>query len=249
MYKPLLCLLLTMHVIGDFYFRDENPMKKKRNAYISLLLHGCCYLMISVICVLPFYSVSLLVTAAALAGSHFIVDNVKYVYCAKKKKKIRNSSLYLIDQIIHLAFIVVAVLILVCMGYKLKAIPIIEKYLPIVADSVGELLKWAVLILLAHKPANISIRLLTEKYKPEDSGEGKSVTSDNAGAFIGTLERLIILVMISIGQYAAIGLVLTAKSIARYNKISEDKQFAEYYLLGTLLSTLYAIVVFQILNL
>ena len=45
------------------------------------------------------------------------------------------------------------------------------------------------------------------------------------------------------GQYSAVGLVLTAKSIARksiarYDRISKDQSFAEYYLLGTLLSTI-----------
>lgn len=39
------------------------------------------------------------------------------------------------------------------------------------------------------------------------------------------------------GQLKRMGLVLTAKSIARYDKISKDQTFAEYYLLGTLLST------------
>lgn len=42
---------------------------------------------------------------------------------------------------------------------------------------------------------------------------------------------------------SAVGLVLTAKSIARYDKIAKEQDFAEYYLLGTLLSTLYAIAV------
>ena len=41
-------------------------------------------------------------------------------------------------------------------------------------------------------------------------------------------------------QYSAVGLVLTAKSIARYDRISKDQSFAEYYLLGTLLSTICA---------
>ncbi|MCP1101802.1 hypothetical protein M2454_001335 [Aequitasia blattaphilus] len=50
-------------------------------------------------------------------------------------------------------------------------------------------------------------------------------------------------ILISAGQYAAIGLVLTAKSIAWYDKITKDPEFSEYYLLGTLLSTLAAIVV------
>lgn len=44
------------------------------------------------------------------------------------------------------------------------------------------------------------------------------------------------LFLISLGQYAAAGFVLTAKSIARYERISKDTEFAEYYLLGTLLS-------------
>ena len=43
--------------------------------------------------------------------------------------------------------------------------------------------------------------------------------------------------VIAMNQYAALGLVLTAKSIARYDKIAKDEKFAEYYLLGTLLST------------
>ena len=43
-------------------------------------------------------------------------------------------------------------------------------------------------------------------------------------------------------QYSAIGFVLTAKSVARYDKIAKDEKFAEYYLLGTLTSTLCVIV-------
>ena len=60
-----------------------------------------------------------------------------------------------------------------------------------------------------------------------------SILIDNkAGRRIGTLERLIILMFIAMGQYAAMGLVLTAKSIARYDKIAKDEKFAEYCLLG-----------------
>lgn len=48
-------------------------------------------------------------------------------------------------------------------------------------------------------------------------------------------------------DYSAVGLVLTAKSIARYDRISKEQEFAEYYLLGTLLSTIYAITVSLVL--
>ncbi len=65
-----------------------------------------------------------------------------------------------------------------------------------------------------------------------------------AGGFIGFLERFIIVIFLAINQYSAIGLILTAKSIARYDKISKDQTFAEYYLLGTLLSAIIAIIAY-----
>ena len=66
------------------------------------------------------------------------------------------------------------------------------------------------------------------------------------GAVIGILERIIIAVLLFAGQYAAIGLVLTAKSVARYEKL-KDKEFAETYLLGTLLSTLLVVGAYLVL--
>ena len=77
---------------------------------------------------------------------------------------------------------------------------------------------------------------VSDKKLPDENG-----TDRNAGRMIGTLERIIMVIFIAIGQYAAVGLVLTAKSIARYDRIAKDQVFAEYYLLGTLLSTICAI--------
>lgn len=50
------------------------------------------------------------------------------------------------------------------------------------------------------------------------------------------------LIFLAMNQYTAIGFVLTAKSIARYDKITKDEKFAEYYLLGTLISTLCVVI-------
>ena len=78
---------------------------------------------------------------------------------------------------------------------------------------------------------------ILQPYKPIDK-EKNSDNTKKVGRMIGTIERIIMLFFLLIRQYSSVGLVLTAKSIARYNKISEDKEFAEYYLLGTLLSTI-----------
>ena len=95
-------------------------------------------------------------------------------------------------------------------------------------------------LLLIHKPINIFIALIMNDYKPEDKKKDDTI---KAGRMIGTVERIIMLFFLSIKQYSSVGLVLTAKSIARYNKIAEDQKFAEYYLLGTLLSTICVLVV------
>ena len=48
-------------------------------------------------------------------------------------------------------------------------------------------------------------------------------------------------IFIGLGQYASIGLIYTAKSIARFKKIEENPKFAEYYLIGTLYSILFVV--------
>lgn len=60
------------------------------------------------------------------------------------------------------------------------------------------------------------------------------------GTWIGILEREIIFMLGMLGQYEAIGFVIAAKSIARYGQL-DNKDFAEKYLIGTLLSAFVAI--------
>ncbi len=60
----------------------------------------------------------------------------------------------------------------------------------------------------------------------------------DAGKYIGWLERLLILTFV-VGDYGeAVGFLLAVKALVRYPEISEDKKglFAEYVLIGTLTS-------------
>jgi len=65
--------------------------------------------------------------------------------------------------------------------------------------------------------------------------------SAKVGATIGILERLLIVVFVLAGTDAAIGFVVAAKTLARF-RLLDDRDFAEYYLLGTLGSVSVAIV-------
>ncbi len=82
----------------------------------------------------------------------------------------------------------------------------------------------------------LNLTSIGEKEDPE-----KSITMQeyNTGRVIGMLERLFIYAFTLAGQFAAIGFILTAKGVIRYREF-EDRTFAEYVLIGTLLSALLA---------
>jgi len=68
-----------------------------------------------------------------------------------------------------------------------------------------------------------------------------------AGRYIGILERYLTVIFFLLGQYTAIAFTLTAKSVARFKEL-EDADFAEQYLIGTLVSQLLAILSVLILS-
>ena len=77
-----------------------------------------------------------------------------------------------------------------------------------------------------------------------DTGSGISVPADELarGRLIGILERAIVLTFVIRGEYGALGLVIAAKALARFRGL-DDRDFAEYFLIGTLASLLHALVV------
>lgn len=243
MFRVLFSYFLLVHILGDFYFQSDKLAEKKRNNYRYVLLHGLIYLIVSLLCSLVFWTLPVLLSAGILSGFHWLVDSIKYLYL-KKGKKVKSASIFITDQIIHLGCMAVIASLFVYMGFEFAFSAGVNQFLFLIHINPFAVLRWAGLILMMVKPANITIKQLVNKYKPR---EDTLFNANKTGALIGALERMIMLLMLSVGQYAAIGLVLTAKSVARYNKIAEDKNFAEYYLLGTLLSVLYAIGIYFLL--
>jgi len=81
------------------------------------------------------------------------------------------------------------------------------------------------------------VRFLTRPLLKNDmQGLGETTGElQNAGMYIGWLERFIVLTALMLQSPATVGLILTAKSIARYPEM-KSVRFAEYFLIGTLLS-------------
>ena len=95
---------------------------------------------------------------------------------------------------------------------------------------------YCIAFLLASWPSNWLIRKILSGRKP-DTEE----TRDKMGALIGTLERLLAILLIGVDAYSAVGFVVAMKSIARYDRMQKEKAFAEYFLAGTMLSIMIAL--------
>ncbi|UZE01912.1 hypothetical protein [Pseudomonas mediterranea] len=85
------------------------------------------------------------------------------------------------------------------------------------------------------RPASAMISTILSPWIKEIDNTGSLA---NAGTLIGYLERLLILTFVLLEQWEAVGFLLTAKSILRFNEIQNAKvrSISEYVLLGTLLS-------------
>ena len=100
-----------------------------------------------------------------------------------------------------------------------------------------KILSFITLFIFITIPTSIIIRLSISKWTPHTEDLHDSSLQD-AGKFIGILERILIVIFIIIGQWQGVGFLLAAKSIFRFGdlKESKDRKLTEYILIGTLLS-------------
>ncbi len=97
--------------------------------------------------------------------------------------------------------------------------------------------------LFTLKEGTIIIRLILNRIKAVPADNPKEQTQDEAeyerGRLIGILERTFVYFLILFDQIGGIAVIIALKSLARFNKLN-DKTFAEYFLIGSLLSLLVA---------
>ena len=251
----LFLVLFCAHLAGDFYFQSAALADKKEKDYSRILLHSLIYAVFVFLVFLVIETPLVVLVAAAVA--HWIIDSVKWLL---RNKGLSKSMLFAVDQLLHL------VSLLIIAGLA----PAVE-IRPWLAGLPEDLWPWLTLILLIVRPVNISVDILFKRYAeaakrqeekvlqipkvPLPVGEEPSFADqkesreaaqevEGAGASVGTFERIFTVIFASLGQYAALGLLMAAKSMARYDRINKSPAFAEYYLIGTLYSILFAIVAY-----
>lgn len=233
-------ILSFAHILGDFYFQCGQLAAEKESRFLGVVKHSCLYSIAVLLCALIVeIRLSVLIVLLAFAVSHFVVDSIKYLvvnHLGKEKKEL----VYIIDQIVHFLNIAVFSHLMVIMDCSLSVCCWVESFLENYRINFATTIKWVLSLLIICKPVNVTIGILLKRYK-DDSSKNNSTDNNHAGRYIGILERVIILILFYVGQYASLGFVLTAKSIARYDTIKKEASFVDYYLLGTLISSLSAI--------
>ena len=66
-------------------------------------------------------------------------------------------------------------------------------------------------------------------------------TEYNRGRLIGNLERVILAIVAAAGSYAALGFLIAAKGLVRFEGGDHSRDFTEYFLIGSLTSVLIAL--------
>ena len=244
-------LMLLSHTLGDYYFQPQAMAKLKSRSTWYVLIHAGVYAAVMFLSVLLYPCRAYFNAVIIAAATHAMIDVIKQLilnhYAKLSILTVRQDRLaYLIDQVLHMTIILAcAFLTKAWDGGNSAALTALSEELPVVIGIDGyELLSIVCALLAVMKPANVFIQKVLVTEKPND----ETRTRLRYGGRIGSLERIVSVVMMYLGQYAAIALVFTAKSVVRF-KDFENRDFAEYYLYGTLMSVVTAVAVFALLKL
>ncbi len=63
----------------------------------------------------------------------------------------------------------------------------------------------------------------------------------NRGRLIGNLERIVLTIVVTAGSYAALAFLVAAKGVVRADEFEKNRDFTEYFLIGSLASVLVAL--------
>ena len=244
-------LMLLSHTLGDYYFQPQAMAKLKSRSTWYVLIHAGVYAAVMFLSVLLYPCRAYFNAVIIAAATHAMIDVIKQLilnhYAKLSILTVRQDRLaYLIDQVLHMTIILACALLTKAWeGGNSAALTALSEELPVVIGIDGyELLSIVCALLAVMKPANVFIQKVLVNEKPND----ETRTRLRYGGRIGSLERIVSVVMMYLGQYAAIALVFTAKSVVRF-KDFENRDFAEYYLYGTLMSVVTAVAVFALLKL
>jgi hypothetical protein len=220
--------LFLAHMAADFPLQTSWILdKKKQGAAIGYLAHGVIHALLAVLCVAifsdaPLISWTALLVLPGLVLFHLLVDLLR-------SRLPDGLWAFLGEQALHISGLAVA-------GAFLTPPPYAElKALTVWFLTVREKILFAAAVYIAVIFAGGHLIRYCVRLRFKAGGPQNVAKNLAAGMYIGWAERFLVLTALLCRSPEAVGLMLTAKSIARFSELKDDDS-AEYFLLGTLLS-------------
>lgn len=217
----LLVKLILAHLLGDFLLQPDSWVKAKEGKKLAawqLYLHTFIHFALIMLLV---FDLSFWKWAVSFAFVHLIIDIVK-LYAIKGKIQ---RQYFFMDQAVH--FLLIFSIWLLYMGNTF----------PLQNLQYERILPWITAIYALTTPTSIAIKFFISKWSSQTSKEDEDSLQE-AGKYIGILERLFVFAFIISDHWEPIGFLLAAKSIFRFGDLKElkDRKLTEYVLIGTLVS-------------
>ena len=222
----LLIQLITIHLVGDYVLQPDSWVKDKKlrkwksyRLYVHALVHG----LLAWFVVFNIYAWWIGLTVFI---THLLIDRWKV------SQQNETYQLFLIDQAFHLFILFICWVV-----YTQQFNMLVDKFQFYIL--VRNIWLVTVALILLFKPSSLFIGIFVSKWALPTNG------LDEAGKYIGYLERFLTFIFILAGMYQAIGFLVAAKSILRLGngQISPDRKETEYVLIGTFISFLIATVI------
>ncbi len=214
--------LILAHLIGDFLLQPKSWVQDKEKKkigspklYIHVLIHGL--LIFILLWDLNYWLLILL-----LMFSHWVIDVLK----VQLKKANKNIVSFFLDQALHVTVIVILWIVFFEPEFNLTAL-----------YENQSIWIYSVAILFITVVSGIMVQVLMSNWSKSIYGSVDG-SLNNAGKYIGILERIFVFIFVVTDNWEGIGFLLAAKSVFRFGDLKESKsrQLTEYILIGTLLS-------------
>ena len=236
--QPFLKLFLTVllaHLLGDFPLQSSSMVRAKHQGIRAYFGHGAIHLLVLVVCVAVFIGLELVTSfwfwmaACVYVAAHLGIDRAKQGLVSTAKLA-DSASVFFLDQVLHVSTIIALAWFLIRPTWAT-----LRSQLSWSRGTGEKVLEAGIAYVAVIFAGGYLIRYLTRNLTAGIKKPGETAEQvENAGMYIGWLERFLVVTAILVQSPSMVGLILTGKSIARFPELKE--RFAEYFLIGTLLS-------------
>ena len=216
--------LLLAHLVADF-LAQTNAMVEHKTKPPMFALHIAIVFALSLLALGGTWDAAL-----AVAAAHLVIDATKTWGLTERARN--TLAAFSLDQMAHLASIVAVV----WLWPDAVNTGLWSPYSDLLLAPAGLVCGFIIAVFVGGHVVGLLMAAHTAQI---DAAKGLA----NAGRMIGQLERALIFLFVMMNETAAVGFLIAAKSVLRFDTAAQGQKEGEYVIIGTLASFGWAIAV------